>query len=481
MRFYPVPLMAVLLLLSFSLPAQQDSRYRLLLKSGTVIPDKNIDPETVSNFNRNALRSNGKASFVIQFERIPATEERNRLKQAGIELIDYLPDFCYTAIVGGSLDYTLLRQVNARAVMILKPEQKMQPELASGVFPSYAVKVAGTVDVWINFSPSFGFEEIKQALQADNFDLLSTSLKNYRIVEIRAAAGRLFTLASYPFVEYVQVAPGEDKPLSQFWTNWGKDAIRSNILGAPLSAGGKNLKGAGVTIGIGDDADPQIHIDFINRMIAKAAAPYNYHGTHVSGIAGGAGIRNELRTGMAPKSTLLSQVFSNVFTNAAAYTADHGMVITNNSYYSGYNQCDAFGYYDGYSRLLDQQAFLFPNLQHVFAAGNSGLFKCSPMPDSFRTVHAGYQSAKNVLTVANASPVGGIWRSSSRGPVRDGRLKPEIAAVGTFITATAPPPFDYYWENTGTSMASPAIAGGLALLYERFKQLNGNTNPKNGL
>ena len=32
--------------------------------------------------------------------------------------------------------------------------------------------------------------------------------------------------------------------------------------------------------------------------------------------------------------------------------------------------------------------------------------------------------------------------------------------------------YDFAW---GTSMASPAVAGGLALLYQRYKQLNGNS------
>ncbi|MBL0130409.1 MAG: S8 family serine peptidase [Chitinophagaceae bacterium] len=37
-------------------------------------------------------------------------------------------------------------------------------------------------------------------------------------------------------------------------------------------------------------------------------------------------------------------------------------------------------------------------------------------------------------------------------------------------------------ENTGTSMASPAIAGGLALLYEKYRLLHPlGLNPKNGL
>ncbi len=34
---------------------------------------------------------------------------------------------------------------------------------------------------------------------------------------------------------------------------------------------------------------------------------------------------------------------------------------------------------------------------------------------------------------------------------------------------------------TGTSMSSPAVSGGLALLYQRYRQLHSGANPKNGL
>lgn len=480
MRFYPIPLMAFVLLLSMSVSAQEDSRYRLLLKSGAFIPPKNITAENIDNYNRAASRTNGKALAVIQFEQIPSPSERLQLKQSGIELLDYIPNNAYTALITGSINLLSLTNLKARSIFELTAQQKMQPELAAGNFPAHAVKVAGTVDVWISFPSGFLFEEIKQQLIQRNIDLIGSRLKEYRILEVRIASGRLDELALLPFVEYVQVAPGEDKPLSDLWTNWGKDGIRTSLLNAPLSVGGEDLKGNGVTVGVGDDADFQQHLDFTGRLISRAAAPYNYHGTHVGGIVGGAGIRNELRAGIAPKATIISQVFSNVFTNAAAYTADYDMVITNNSYGNILNDCNTFGVYDLYSRILDQQAFIYPNLQNVFAAGNSGEYKCAPFPDSFRTIIGGYQSAKNIITVGNFTPIGYLYRQSSKGPVRDGRIKPEIVTVGSFITSTAPPPFDYYWINTGTSMASPALSGGLALLYEKYKQVHG-VNPKNGL
>ncbi len=487
MRFNPIPLIAGILLLSITAMAQDGARYTLQLAGGSFTPSENITKEKIKEFDKRLAKLGGKGFVIIQFEQIPSAQQKLLLKQQGIVLLDYVPALAYTASITRMPDSSFLRQMKTRALVELTAQQKMQPVLAAGNFPARAVKIAGTVDVWISFPASFSFPEVSTELRTRNFDILSADLRNYRIVAVRTAVQRLGELALLPCVEFVQAVPGEDVPFSSFWTNWGKDGMRASLLNAPVSKGGKNLKGNGVVIGVGDDADPQPHVDFTNRITSHAAAPYlpsgSYygHGVHVAGIAGGAGVVNEIRTGFAPGSKIISQVFSGILNNAPAYAADYGMVITNNSYGYNLSECSTFGVYDLYSRVMDQQAFDLPELEHVFAAGNSGLLKCAPFPDSFRTVVGGYQAAKNVMTVGNLYPINNeIFINSSRGPVKDGRIKPEIAGNGTFITA--PGPYSsFYMENTGTSMASPAIAGGLALLYEKYKLQHAGMNPKNGL
>ncbi len=154
------------------------------------------------------------------------------------------------------------------------------------------------------------------------------------------------------------------------------------------------------------------------------------------------------------------------------------MVITNNSY-GDIIECDYHGTYDLISRILDQMAFDFPYLENVFAAGNSGESTCPPFALGYRTVLGGYQSAKNVLTVGATNDSGALASFSSRGPVKDGRTKPEIVAMGQGVASAWPT--NTYAYNNGTSMAAPAASGGLALLYQRYRQLNGGANPKNGL
>jgi subtilisin family serine protease len=66
-----------------------------------------------------------------------------------------------------------------------------------------------------------------------------------------------------------------------------------------------------------------------------------------------------------------------------------------------------------------------------------------------------------------------IHRSSSQGPTRDGRCKPEIAAPGSDIVAARgfSPPDRRWVAMTGTSMASPYVAGVAAQMLAREPRL----------
>jgi hypothetical protein len=482
MRFNPVPLIAILLLCTYvssaqvvSSQRQDENRYRLSLKSGSFIPSANISDTAIEAMNKKAFRPGGKSFIVIQFERIPTEAEKQLLKLDGIELLDYIPNNAYTATVSGSLNQPALKRVRTRAVVELTPEQKMQPTLAAGLFPHWAVKTPGTIDVWISFPKSFSFEAVSNEFRIRNFDIVTTDFKQFNMMGLRIATERIRELASLPFIQYVQIAPKED----QYLNDKSVTNSRANILNSSVPAG-KNLKGEGITIGIGDNSNPMLHADFNGRVINKSSiTTLDYHGIHVMGTAGGAGNVRETFAGYAPKSKLIKQVGNNIIKYASTYVQDYGMVITNNSYGAITDDCTTFGIYDLLSATLDQQAFQMPNLQHVFSAGNSGNFTCTPYLAGFSNVLGAYQSAKNTITVGYTDASGVIQPFSSKGPVRDGRIKPEITAHGLNVFSAVPT--NAYGFSSGTSMAAPGVSGGLALLYQRYKQLNGNINPKNGL
>ncbi|MBL0335488.1 MAG: S8 family serine peptidase [Chitinophagaceae bacterium] len=473
-RINPIPLITFSVLLAIQSFAQDGLSPVIRLKSGNIIPEKNITKQLLSGLDGKTARWNGQSIYLFQFNQIPAAKTISLLKDAGVHLLDFIPGSAYTVSVTAPLDSARLTAAGVIAVIALTPEQKMQPELAAGNFPAHAVKQPGSIDCWISFPATYTVGEVSQALRQHNFDIQSLLYSPYRIIAVRLSTARLRELASFPFIEYVEPAPGEDQPLN----NKSTANARANILSSSFGSG-RNLRGSGVTIGIGDNADPLRHVDLSGRIINRNSLSFGSHGVHVMGIAGGGGIVEEKFTGFAPKARIVSQAFSNILLYAPAYVQDFGMVITNNSYGNIVNECDYMGLYDLYARVLDQQAFQMPSLQNIFSAGNSGAMTCFGLPQGYRTVLGGYQSAKNVITVGNTTELGDIITASSKGPVKDGRLKPEIVAQGTNVMSSWP--INIYSYNTGTSMSSPAVAGGMALLYEKYKIMHSGTNPQSAL
>jgi hypothetical protein len=463
------PLLFVLLLLSTTLFSQN-----IFLRSGTIRPEPNITIKSIDSFTKKTTRFAGQSFAVLQFAELPTAKERSLLSANGIELLDYLPQNAYTVAIKGSPSEMVLQSAKAKALFPLSPQQKMQEYFARNLIPVWAVQVPGTVDVWISFYKTVDASLALQQLKELNVEVLSTEHLSYRIVALRIAANRIAEIAALPFVEYIQPAPPKDQPLNYN----SRVGSRANVLNASVVNGGRGLNGEGITVGHGDNADLQAHADFAGRLINRNAAPFNAHGVHTAGTLAGAGNINELYRGYAPKATILSQSFSNILDNAATYVRDYGMVITSNSY-GNIIECEYNGTYDLTSRILDQQALDLPNLIQVFSAGNSGGSTCVPYPTNYRTVLGGYQAAKNVVTVGATTDSGMIAGFSSRGPVKDGRLKPEIVAMGQMVISTWPT--NIYSYNNGTSMSAPAVSGGLALLYQRYRQLHGGADPKNGL
>jgi hypothetical protein len=86
--------------------------------------------------------------------------------------------------------------------------------------------------------------------------------------------------------------------------------------------------------------------------------------------------------------------------------------------------------------------------------------------------------AKNIITVGSVTDngtFGDISSFSSRGPAKDGRVKPDVVARGSSVFSSIPT--NAYQRMSGTSMSTPVVAGIAALLVEQWRKTFNGASP----
>jgi hypothetical protein len=437
-------------------------------KNGVLPTDYSLLNRKIAHAEWQSVRFGSDYFVVVQMSKIADATKKSELANHGFLLEQWLGHNSYLAICKPGFSWKNPASLGIQNIYRIPREIKLDTKLTSG-----SDFKKGNHDLIAVSCFPVDKTLVESTLKKSGAQIIETKLKPYHTWFIRAEPETLKKLAVIPFISSISPIHLEDVPL-----NYNNHAALS--VDALASIPGRNLSGRNLVLGIGDNADPTTHIDLAGRVIMRTDEPVDDHGTHTSGILAGGGILNPIYAGMAPRAGIVMNAFSDILINSPTYVSDYGMPLTNNSYYNGALGCDGDGDYNALSNYVDSQMMAYPKLLHVFAAGNDGGQTCSPFPTSYNTIKSGFQTGKNILTVGSLYNVTyAIGASSSRGPVRDGRIKPEIVAGGVNIVSTLPN--DNYGTMTGTSMASPTAAGILALITERYRQLHGGVYPDGAL
>ncbi len=419
------------------------------LKSGDYYPVNIENSEVQNNFNKDRF-------VILQFKTLPDVDLF--FTQTGIRLLDYLPENSFYANLPTGFDFKKL-PTTVSGILGITPAMKMDAV-------SWANRKVDVIKV-VYFETA-DVHEVLRSIEQKGFNVLRY-YENFQTIYIQAKNNFL------PLLDIQEIYWAEPA-YQKLETNnlLERTNHRASVIG-DNSHPGKGLTGQGIKIGEWDGGDVGNHEDFNSRLtVVKKKFGVSNHATHVCGTMAGAGNIDPTAKGMAPKALIYSwDFYGDITAEMDTNYKKYGYTLTQNSY--GYSPasdpCTLRGSYDLTSREIDMTVEKYPNLLHVFAAGNSRGNNC--IANGFKTVLSGFQCAKNNMTVAAITYLDGDASFSSCGPAKDGRLKPEVSAVGVNVYSTLPGNI-YQGGWSGTSMACPGASGTTALIYEYYKQKKGS-------
>jgi len=320
----------------------------------------------------------------------------------------------------------------------------------------------------ISFDPSS--KDVQQTL---TFSYGATVLSNIPIAFVTTTLNNVFELSTLSGVKGVYL----DQYYQFVDPSWKQ--MDENVLTYPSEAG---ITGSGIKIAIIDtgidkyhsdlddfDNDPSTNdpkviaemsfIDYDNDGINDTDAMDEFgHGTHCAGIAAA----NGSLQGVAPGAYLINARALDAFggayvswvVNAIDWAVSQGADVISMS----------IGWMPGdIVQLLNEasDAAWESGSMVVVAAGNSGPFSGTISSPGM---------ASRAITVGASDMFNGTTYWSSRGPSTNGLIDPDVVAPGAGILSTIP--YNMYEVYSGTSMATPAVAGVVALLKSVFPSVD---------
>lgn len=448
-------------------------KYDLLLKIGNVNLEENFD-SFVHSYNSSVDNIvDGYHYKIIQFYSLPGKEDRIAIKGMGIRFLDYIPNKAFIIAIPAYFDLKKLSKYDVRSISHIENEYKQDPYILDKNYPLWAMYNREQIDLMVTFYSDIQFTSgTKSIASSVQKVMLDDPLSNVQIVRVNI--DDIEGIIASPLVYFVEPHYKAGEPEN----TTGKTLHRSNVLDSEYETG-RHYDGTGIKVMLQDDGVIGPHIDYEGRIGAQNLTwNWGNHGDHCAGIIFGYGNLNPTVNGMAPGAELhtwgAAPEYPGFSTIAYAYNTT-GIRISSTSYGDG---CNAG--YTSLARTMDLQIRTYESLMHVFSCGNSGTSNCGYGAGSgWANITGGHKVGKNVIAAANVGSNGSLANSSSRGPAHDGRIKPDIAAKGTSVYSTIDP--NDYMSKTGTSMASPGVAGTLAQLYQAYNELNDDEDPKGGL
>ncbi|MHC4923272.1 MAG: S8 family serine peptidase [Planctomycetota bacterium] len=460
----------------------------------------------------------GDVHAVVLFHEIPDETRREELGHLGLRLHQFLPPRAFFATVPAESAPQWLAEDDIASAEPFRPQWKSRPSIATDPGERLWHLPDGTRLAQVYFFPDVAKEDAFALLGTLDAAVLSDTWQVNERLLVRLTPDAARELVRRDAVRWIESGhrPRRAANVSAARVHNVDDVHRSPY----------NLDGTGAKVGVMDgDVVQDDHPAFGDRVtvIKSFTSSEDSHATHVTGTILGDGTGNANAKGMAPGAESFHWTFNDPDIVDAKSTGfrNRGLHLDNNSwstpagwalatfgwwyvtnpvhgeymsdvgdlddiardedvlinfaagnegYDDGYN---GFGYYYFYGSLyyghydydLDNGTYQWHTGYHQKDGGVNGHGNLSPEG-----------SLKNGLTVGAIRDDTSRAPFSSGGPTADGRLKPDVVAVGMDVLSTVP--HDAFDTFQGTSMAAPVVTGIGALFVEAWMESHRDQRPR---
>lgn len=275
-----------------------------------------------------------------------------------------------------------------------------------------------------------------------------------RLAKIYINPNNLFELLLHEEVLYADVEQVAKPDVVINGIDLGLNQISNARVAYPL------IDGSGINISFKEGMYDMKDLDLLGKTISGSliGSPVTTHATIMASLALGNGNSFIRGMGVAPSAKLAFSSFANLMPDAIENLRALNIRLQNHSYGT-----DLDNVYGIEAAAYDKQIYETDTIVHVFSAGNKGT--STPGSGSYKDLTAKANLTGNFKQAKNLLVIGGINRDnlsetlSSRGPAYDGRVKPELVALG----------------EDGTSGSAAVTSGSVALLEQYYLNKNGKS------
>lgn len=502
------------------------------LPSGSFEP---LNDEPVGTFSADAAAPES-GYYIVQFGITPTDELLDSLRDAGTEIVQYVPHQAFLVYGSGDAIEKAAAHSRVRWTGRYLPEYKRsktlreqlsmdrsirQPKRGSVASIEKTGKASAIFDVAVfaNSDLASSAREIEVATGGRIVGTIDLPNNFFNVIRIEAGLSQIEEASKVEAVFSIESwarPKKEDEVAAQI--------VAGNYVGNTVDApgydpldqfgvDGQNVSVAVVDDGVGIPGDGGFYVtvgNAVNGPLRGATVGAQGHGHLQASIIAGDTPYSVLDpngynhgSGIAPKANIInipllrggySGTEANTVNDAITTVGPNGVggYISNNSWGNGLNGNSYDSYaaqFDGFVRDASSAGSIDP-IVLVFSAGNQGTNGLTRPKVAKNLIAVG--ATENVRpTLASSGGSTGIADNleqlpdfSSRGPASDTRVKPDIAAPGDAVTGGRSGPDDLFGNidtfhrvSSGTSHAAPQVAGAAALFTQAWKNANGGLNP----